>query len=120
MSIYSTWLTIEDDRQVQASMAAEGIRYEVVGGPIRRDAPLVYRGSHVLPSGRDPRGGYVHVSAIPDHVQREGRRPPYDYLRLSVSEDVVGDNDATVVLTRRQVVELRDVLTTWLESRPRE
>ena len=77
--------------------------------------PLVYAGSHVLPSDADPRGGYVDLSSIPAHIRREGREPPanddqpYPYLR-------VGVNEAKVILTRDQVALVHETLAAWLRD----
>jgi hypothetical protein len=82
------------------------------------DAPLVYKGSHILPADTDPRGGGVDVAMIPGHVRywrdhpdaiEEPGGPPEPYLRLGV-------NGETVVLTRRNVAQLYDTLTEWLEE----
>lgn len=142
MSIYATWLSIEDQRQTAAAMAAHGIRYGVFGedGPLDietelapedYDAPIVYEGSHVLPSDDAPRGGSVDVAAIPDHISRDGRDDApegalKDWLRLSVDsepsqeqhegEPYVSGGRAVVVLTRSQVERLRDTLTEWLDA----
>lgn len=140
MSIYATWLSIEDARETAAEMEAAGISYGVIGedGPIddldeldpeELDAPIVYEGSHVLPSDNDRRGGSVEVAAIPDHITRDGRDDASegalkDWLRLSVDSldsiktykdaPYVSGGSATVVLTRNQVERLRDTLTAWL------
>lgn len=145
MSIYGTWLSIEDERQVAASLESHGINHGVVDDdgevedlndlpPEMLDAPIVYEGSHVLPSDSDRRGGAVEVAAIPNHIERHDR-PELpdgtlkDWLRLSVhsldsnciseSRDgkppYVKGGDSTVVLTRPQVERLRETLTAWLE-----
>ena len=140
MSIYATWLSIEDARETAAEMEAAGISYGVIGedGPIddldeldpeELDAPIVYEGSHVLPSDNDRRGGSVEVAAIPHHITRDGRDDASegalkDWLRLSVDSldsiktykdaPYVSGGSATVVLTRNQVERLRDTLTAWL------
>lgn len=134
MSIYSTWLTIEDERQWMEAMAGAGISAGVIrdGEPTATDidAPIVYQGSHVLPSDEDRRGGGIDVAAIPDHITRDGRDDApegalKDWLRLSVdSEDSDERHEgkvyqpggrAVVVLTRPQVERLRDTLTEWLD-----
>jgi hypothetical protein len=134
VSIYATWLTIEDERQWMASMSAAGINAGVIrdGDPMPEDfdAPIVYQGSHVLPSDTARRGGGIDVAAIPDHITRDGRDDApegalKDWLRLSVdSEDsderydgrvYVPGGRAVVVLTRPQVERLRDTLTEWLD-----
>jgi hypothetical protein len=87
-------------------------------------SPILYQGSHVLPSNRDRRGGHFHLAAIPGHISRTGRPPlsedfmPYHpWLRVSI--DGCGD-DPTVILDRKQVVALRDELNRWLRELPRE
>jgi hypothetical protein len=145
MSIYATWLSIEDQRQTAADFAAHGINYGVIGedGPLDietdlspedYDAPIVYEGSHVLPSDDARRGGSIDVAAIPDFIERDGRDDAQgtglkDWLRLSVdSEDSIEQYEgkpyvqggrAVVVLTRQQVERLRDTLTEWLEVEER-
>ncbi len=119
MSIYGTWLSIEDERQWVAGLEAQGIRAGVIrdGDPDfdDLDAPIIYQGSHVLPADSDARGGSVQVAAIPAHITQGARGPtsddedgpPHPWLRLDV-------NEATVVLTRWQVARLRDTLDEWL------
>lgn len=136
MSIYATWLTIEDERQWIASLEAAGVNAGVIrdGGPTPEDldAPIVYQGSHVLPSDSDRRGGSVYVCAIPDHITRDGHDDVpeltlKDWLRLGVSSEdsdteyegkpYEPGGDATVVLTRSQAERLRDTLTAWLDRK---
>ena len=126
MSIFATWLTIEDEREWVADLQGEGIKAGVIrdGDPSfdDHDAPLVYQGSHVLPDEDSPRGGHVEFAAIPAHVRywRENPGAPGAtepegvdaWIRLSV-------NEGTVLLTERQVRRLRDGLTEWLEARAR-
>lgn len=94
------------------------------------EAPIIYQGSHVNPSGTDPRGGFVMVCAIPDFCHPDAIRnrdddhgKPVNFLRLSVREDPATyrgnePGDATVVLTREQVVEMHDTLARWLDVHP--
>jgi hypothetical protein len=90
--------------------------------------PLVYRGSHVNPSVGDPRGGVLLVCGIPDHCHPDARWDedddgrPVEFLRLFASEDETTDGgsdpgQATLVLDLKQVTELRDALTEWIDSR---
>lgn len=90
--------------------------------------PLIYRGSHVNPSESDPRGGVLLVCGIPDHCHPDARwdedddGKPVEFLRLFASEDEAthGGSDpgqATLVLDLAQVIELRDTLTEWIDSR---
>jgi len=117
VSIYSTWLHIDDDNHEPGTCDRWTRRPE--GGPRSSPeaftledeawwdfdaskpctcspedkAPYVYQGSHVNPSEDDTRGGYVMASAIPDHCHPDARGniddsgELVDYLRLSVGED---------------------------------
>jgi len=80
-------------------------------------APIIYRGSHLLPSDTDQRGGHVSLAEVPGHVTRDGRDDGPDdawgvwpWLRLSV-----GQEDA--VLDEALVRSLRDALDGWLTAR---
>jgi len=84
------------------------------------DAPLVYQGSHVMPSEDDERGGHLDIALIPGHVRMyrdnpdtdsagEDDLPPEPYLRFGVNESVV-------ILTRRNVEQIHATLTWWLEA----
>ena len=146
MSIYATWLSIDDDNHATACHSwipvAEGDPWAMVtndGQHYRYDAaavctcgelaPIVYQGSHVNPSENDKRGGCVLVCAIPNHCHPDARGTddagaPVDYLRLKVKEDPAtyqfgAPGDATVVLTKRHVTELRDTLSVWLDAEDR-
>lgn len=90
-------------------------------------APIVYKGSHVLPEETDERGGWVDIALIPPHVRywRENpdapthtepdtdTHPPEPFLRWGVNND-------TVILTREQVKEIHAELTWWLGCFERE
>lgn len=73
--------------------------------------PIIYEGSHVIPSADDARCGWVEIAGIPAFC---GPNPAQlvDFLRLDVSED--NGCQATVVLDRAQVERIRDTLTDWL------
>jgi hypothetical protein len=80
----------------------------------RPDTPLVYKGSHVLPSATDERGGWVDIACIAGFITRDGRDEsagdydsPWPYLRFGV-------NEQTVVLTERNVRQIADTLNEWL------
>jgi len=79
------------------------------------DSPIVYMGSHVVPSDEDAREGVVDIALIPSHITRDGRddQPedgtPWPFLRFGV-------NEGTVILTPRNVRQIRDTLTDWLDS----
>lgn len=110
MSIYASYLDFDGDDQ---------------------PAPIIYRGSHILPSDTDPRGGLLMLGLIPSHINHGGDDGPDDdaprpWLRLSVAARIVTDLDARpwelvgtaprmqdVVLDATQVRELRDALTAW-------
>jgi hypothetical protein len=136
MSIYGTWLSLGEDEHEDGCAAwveVEPGDEERSGQPCSCGtprAPIVYEGSHVLPADTDPRGGSIDVAAIPDFITRDGRDDARgeglkDWLRLSVrarpsrerhhGKPYVRGGDATVVLTRPLVSELRDTLTAWLE-----
>ena len=82
-------------------------------------SPIRYRGSHVLPSGDDERGGELSLAEVPGHVTRDGRDDgpedgvtPWPFVRLSL-----GVEDA--VLDEALARSLRDALDGWLEQRER-
>jgi hypothetical protein len=137
MSIYATWLSLsagnhEDGCAVYVEDPPGSACFEFSGKPCdcgTPRAPLVYEGSHVLPSDSDRRGGGIDVAGIPDFIERDGRDDAQgsglkDWLRMSVHSDpstetyegepYVRGGDADVVLDRRGVEELRDTLTAWL------
>jgi hypothetical protein len=138
MSIYGTFLSIEDERQTAAELKAAGINYGIIDeqGEVEDlntlpaemlDAPIVYQGSHILPSERDERGGSVELASIGGFVERNGReseKPDDDalwpYLRLNVLDQ---DGVAAVVLTAEQTKRLFSSLGEWLnrlEQRSKE
>lgn len=98
------------------------------GEPYDHPAPMIYRGSHVLPNPDDPRGGSLDLGYIPGFITRDGRHrlaepdPECDdegvwpWLRVSLrpTDDAWADGEDTVVLDRDQVAALRDDLTDWL------
>lgn len=125
MSVYGTWLRLSHDEHehgcaVWVENPPGSDCFEWSHEPCdcgQPKSPLLYQGSHVLPSNDDERGGWLDVAGIPDYITRDGRDDAHgtglkDWLRL-----IMGDQDgkATLVLTRQQVQELRDVLTLWLE-----
>lgn len=87
-------------------------------------APIKYQHSGVLPSDKDERSaGVLDLSAIPGHISRKGRPPlsddfhPYHpWLRVGIW----GAGDDTIVLTRKQAIEMRDALTQWIELSDRK
>lgn len=85
-------------------------------------APIIYKGSHILPEKDSERGGNVSIALIPPHVRwwRENPEadnadepdypdPPDPYLRLGVNED-------TVILDVDNVKLVYESLGVWLES----
>jgi hypothetical protein len=136
MSIYGTILSLSEDEHEDGCDIYVEIRpgfFEFSGKPCSCGtprAPLVYEGSHVLPSDGDPRGGGVTLALISAHVEREDR-PELpegtlkDWLRLDVRNEpsaetykdkpYVAGGSSTVVLTRQLVTDLRDALTGWLD-----
>lgn len=85
-----------------------------------RHAPIVYKGSHILPSMDDERGGWIDLALIPGFITRTGRedeQPDNDehedypaawpYLRFGV-------NGTTVVLDKAGVQQVADTLAYWL------
>lgn len=113
MSIYATLIMFERDDYADDPDDPVGTAF----GP----APIIYRGSHVLPSDSDDRGGTVSVCAIPGSIEREGRPPVggeldgtfHPWLRLSVDPDDSGE-PATVVLDRAHVNRLYQTFGDWL------
>lgn len=149
MSIYATWLSIDDHDHTPACAVYErmpdGQNWDdgaamLTGGAFYRRTdrpcscenppPIIYQGSHVNPASEDPRGGSVDVAAIPNHCHPSVRGtltddgPPVQFLRLSVAEDKATYGEpqpgyAQVVLDRAQVERFRDTLTNWLETEER-
>lgn len=82
------------------------------------DAPLVYQGSHVLPSETDERGGFVDIASIAAGVRywRDNPDATIDTEPDGLVEPFLrfGVNEGTVVLTRRHVEEIVGTLTEWL------
>ncbi len=84
--------------------------------------PIVYRGSHVLPSDDDARGGSLGCAEIAGCITRDGRDDgpededqPWPFLRVTMrAEDAADCQD--VVLDRRLVLSLRDYLSDWLAA----
>lgn len=79
-------------------------------------SPVVYQGSHVLPSAESERAGVVSVAMIQSHITRDGRDDgpdegqPWPWLRVSVGQEAA-------VLDEEQVRGLWDALGGWLEAR---
>lgn len=88
-----------------------------------RCGPIVYQGSHVLPSNEDPRGGFVSVCSIGGFIDRSPERPPlsddtfpyWPWLRLTVGDRDSDVDPVTLVLDRGQAEQWRDALTFWLD-----
>jgi len=126
VSIFASFFSIEDERQWVAELKASGIDAGVIRdgepAPEDLDAPIIYKGSHVLPSDDDPRGGSVHLALIPSHITRDGRddkpedEQPWPWLRLDVQEDGPDGDQATVILTLEQAKRLRAALGEWVDD----
>lgn len=116
MSIYASWLTIDDEdhepecakwRKVTKDQALSKPSYMSTWGddyyvPVKgasctcgNPGPVIYQGSHVNPSNADPRGGSLDVGSIPNHCHPDARHDGetddmthrVDFLRLSLVED---------------------------------
>ena len=80
--------------------------------------PWLYRGSHILPSEDDPRGGEIGLALIPSHITRCGRddQPedgqPWPWLRVSVDGT---PDDPTVLISPAQARTLADALVAWAD-----
>lgn len=141
MSIYGTWLNLADDEHeegcaIYAEDPPGSSVFEFSGKPCdcgTPRAPIVYEGSHVLPSEDDPRGGGIDVAGIPDFITRDGRDDApegalKDWLRISMDNPpshslregspCVPAGRSVLLLDRRGVTELRDTLTAWLDREP--
>lgn len=125
MSIYCTILDIGGDHKnscARLRRIGKGLYEQNDSRPCTcGEAPLVYHESHVLPSPKDERGGGLMLTAIPSHITRDGRDdrpeggPWYPWLRLSFHL-VKGDS---MVLTKKQVIKLRDTLDQWIRKSAR-
>lgn len=80
-------------------------------------APLVYRGSHILPSADSERGGWLELASIPSHCSADGQSL-VDFMRFDVSPNEDGDPTVTVLLDRSQVLLLNRSLADWLGRLP--
>ena len=129
MSIFASLATLSDDQH--SDECARWDKRESGGGEIwelsdrscdcgQLDAPLVYQGSHILPTELDERGGYVDIALIPAHVrywrenpdapsETEPESPPEPFLRFGV-------NESRVILTRHHVEGIVRELQWWLEA----
>ena len=80
-------------------------------------APILYQGSHILPSNKDQRKGDIGIAAIPDHITRDGRddHPEegkwYPWLRVHLW----GGFQDSLVLDYKQVAAFHAALGNWLE-----
>jgi hypothetical protein len=81
------------------------------------DLPTEYKGSHVMPSRKAKRSGYFGISAIPNHVRRNGKDKPdpdgwHPWLRVHLHEGY----QESILLSKRQAKKLRDALDKWIEN----
>jgi hypothetical protein len=104
MSLFATWLSIDGDMDDETA------------GNL--GAPYFYRGSHVLPTPKGERGGWLEIAGIPAHCGTDGGL--VDYLRFSMSATDDGDPAVDLLLDREQVTALRDRLTLWLDRTPED
>jgi hypothetical protein len=80
--------------------------------------PLVYQGSHILPSEDDRRGGHIGLAQIPSHITRDGRDDtptdgrPWPWLRLHLV-DWPEDEAPCLLLNPTQARHLAHLLTDW-------
>lgn len=119
MSVYGTiWSADEDHPEDCGIWIRHEYHLEMGDSPCTcrlRNAPIVYRGSHVLPADGDERGGHVSVASIPGFITRDGRddqpdgAAPYPWLLMSVGQE-------GAVLDEGQVRGMRDALSGWLEA----
>lgn len=122
MSIYGTFWAADDGDHTDTCAAwvrREGL-LEKSGTPCscgQPGAPILYRGSHILPAESDQRGGYVGLAEIPSHITRDGRDDgpedgvtPWPYVRVSV-----GTEDA--VLDEAGALAMYHALGNWLLAR---
>lgn len=121
MSVYGTiWSADEDHADDCGAWVQHEYHRELGDGPCTcglRNAPIVYQGSHILPSETDRRGGHVSLALIPGFITRDGRDDGPDdengswpWLRLSVGQD-----DA--VLDEPLAASLHTALGEWLRAR---
>lgn len=118
MSLYASLAAPGDGHPVTCAVYAEEITGSGVYGWSGKpcdcglpDAPIIYRGSHVLPSAADERGGAVDLALIPGYIgegnQEADTHPAHPFLRLGV-------NGEAVVLDRRGVELVHRTLGEWL------
>jgi len=85
--------------------------------------PIVYQGSHILPSDEDRRGGSFGFGEIAGFITRDGRDDgpededqPWPYLRVTMhTEDI--DEPQDVVLDGPLIESLTDYLVAFRERR---
>lgn len=119
MSVYASWPAPCEDHPSTCAVYVEtspGV-FDWSGKPCDCglvDAPIVYQGSHVMPSDDDPRGGGVDIASIPAFV-RNGADPDAEgwlpWLRFGINEGVV-------ILDRRGVELVHRSLGEWLAGLP--
>lgn len=124
MSIYCSTFTIGDEHSKKCA------RIRRIGkGVYQQDdskectckcGPILYQGSHVAPSDDDKRGGIFSLGAIPGHIDGpklkalgEDMHPYHPWLRVGIWE--ISPKEPIILLTRAQVVALKEDLERWLE-----
>lgn len=121
MSIYASWLDIDDTEHERtcdvyerigtapswpegAALSTEGedgetIYYRRVDKPCtcNNPAPIIYQGSHINPADDHPRGGSVDIAAIPNHCHPDVRGSGEDDTRFPVEflRLSVGEDETT-------------------------
>jgi hypothetical protein len=110
MSVFGTILSFNTDHEDGCAMYVETSPGELIfsGRPCScgtPSAPIVYEGSHVVPNGRDRRGGWMDLASALD-------KP---FLRLWVCKEGSLEGEV-VVVDRRQVQRLHEATGEWLAS----
>ena len=122
MSIYQSGFALgsEHQRRCPRISIKEGFWQQDDSKPCTcRSTPILYRGSHIFPSQRDPRGGEIGISSIPGFITRNGKDDAEDigdvhpFLRVHLTP-ASPDTD-TLILTKSQVMAFRDALTSWIQ-----
>jgi hypothetical protein len=119
MSIYCSAFGFDEHKPRCAKMRKIGVKEYLLNDskPCTCGiSPILYQGSHVLPSDKDKRGGDIGFASIPPHITRNGKdnrtkEHLHPWLRFHLND---GFQDS-LVLTRKQVIAMRDALNDWIE-----
>lgn len=117
MSIWATILTIADDwHTAGCDRLVRDAEFEALwtvepDRPCTCNAgPVVYQGSHVMPTDVDPRAGSFDRGEIPGYVRSDDYYAvPEPWLRFGVNQE-------TVLLDRAQVERVSATLRAWLTA----